>query len=278
MKFGVIVTDDDKHRGGEVGTGEYFIERFTHRNVHKDEFTPIYAITGELPKDNEIITYDGFIITGSHYSVNEGAPWMLRLEAFIRKAYYMSLEFGKPRMFGMCFGHQLIAKALGGRVDYNDNKTFYFGSVDVEVDEVFVQEEFVQEHFGKGRKPSLKMMKLHGECVVEVPKSARVIGSSSHCKHEILMYGNSILTSQGHPEYTKKEMYVTNATVVESSGHVDALSIRMQLLALEDDDVDNLTEMVRSFLRHNNRAQKAFMANSMKSKRKFLPRQQTIAT
>lgn len=257
MRFGVIVTDDDPIRGGEKGTAEYIINRFNQNNHYQDVFIPIYAISGELPPLNKILSYDGFIITGSHYSVNDGHPWQVRLEKFIRQVFFISKEFGQPRIYAMCFGHQMIAKALGGRVSHNPNQVFHFGSVDVHIESSFSNEDYVKRHFGSHqRKPSLKMMKLHGECVVSIPKVARRIGSSVQCENEILMYGKTILTSQGHPEYTKTEMEKTNAPVVKSSGRIPPKKVLEKLPTINYEDVDNLTEMVRSFLRNTNESKK----------------------
>ena len=248
MKFGIIVTDDDELWGGEKGVGDYIIRRFKERNDANDEFVAIHAVSGNLPTDDEIRSYGGFMITGSHYSVNDNFDWIDRLEHFIRKVYYRSREFGAPRMIGVCFGHQLIAKAFGSRIDNNPGDKFYFGSCTVDIAEEFEHLIYVTKRFGADIKSSMQMMKFHGECVLDKPSIASTLGSSQQCEHEILKYGNSILTTQGHPEYTKKAMSDTNAFIMERIGKLDRSEIKEQLLNIEDRDVDHLTEMVRSFL------------------------------
>jgi GMP synthase (glutamine-hydrolysing) len=53
----------------------------------------------------------GIIVTGSSSSVTEGAPWMTRLEGLLRDAVT-----SETPLLGVCFGHQLLASALGGEV------------------------------------------------------------------------------------------------------------------------------------------------------------------
>jgi len=251
MRFGIVVTDDDPIWGGEKGVGEYIVKRFEERNSGHDEFIVIQGVTGKLPSKKDILTYDGFLFTGSHHSVNDELPWIRRLEVFVRQAYQISLEFGRPRMVGICFGHQLIAKALGGRVGQNPDQEFNFGSVDVQVDERFLSKEFTNKvTFKKRRKSSITMMKFHGECVVDAPEISTPVGYSDQCQHEILMYGNTVLTTQGHPEYTKNIMEETNSKIMSRIGKLEQKQIKNNLNSIDEEDVDNCTDMINAFLHH----------------------------
>ncbi len=108
---------------------------------------------------------DGFFITGSSSSVTERAPWMLRAEQYIREID----AAGKP-LLGICFGHQLIAQALGGDVQKNP-KGREIGTVRVNVtaqDPLFGNEPRVFDANAS-----------HVDSVAKVPERARVLASTS---------------------------------------------------------------------------------------------------
>ena len=70
---------------------------------------------GVHPTDGDIDAVDGFIITGSKSSAYDDKQWIRDLEALIQK-----LHARRKKMVGICFGHQIIAKALGGVVSKSD--------------------------------------------------------------------------------------------------------------------------------------------------------------
>jgi len=152
-------------------------------------------------------------------------------------------------MYGMCFGHQIIAKSLGGKVAQNPDEKFFFGSCPVYIKDEFLNKDYVKKHFDDKKRP-FKMIKFHGECVTELPPIATIIGSSSQCQHEMLMYNDFILTSQGHPEYTKNTMKETNTAIMKRIGKLKSIDIKNYLTVIDEDHCDTLVEMVRSFLKY----------------------------
>ena len=149
-------------------------------------FAVIPVHDGEFP--DSAADYDGYIITGSSASVNGQEPWLTRLFELVRE---IKAE-GTP-LFGSCFGHQAIAKALGGEVSANP-----FGwSVGTEVTEFVRRENWTPEPGNR-----MRLYSAHQEQVTRLPAGARVIGTNHRCPVAAAAVGDRIFTTQYHPEMT----------------------------------------------------------------------------
>ncbi len=136
------------------------------------------VLDGVLPDD--VHDADGWLITGSRFGVYEEHDWIPPLEAFIRDAFAAAVP-----IVGICFGHQILAQALGGTVKKFDGG-WSVGAATYE------SENGAQE----------TMLAWHQDQVTRIPAEAKVIGSSDFCANAILAYGNKALTVQPHPEFT----------------------------------------------------------------------------
>ncbi len=131
---------------------------------------------------------DAWIITGSKFSVYDGFLWIGRLKQFVRDVY----ADGRP-LLGICFGHQLIAEALGGRVEK------YSGGWGVGLHRY----KMVTTHkFAYTQLQEFALNAMHQDQVVNLPENACVLASSAFCKYAALAYGDAVLTFQAHPEFT----------------------------------------------------------------------------
>ena len=178
MKIGILMTG---HALPEVeqALGDYDAMFARLLEGHGYDYVSYDCEGGVVPQAPD--ECDGWLITGSKHGVYENHAWIPPLEAFIRKVY----AAGTP-MVGVCFGHQIIAQALGGTVvkfdgGWSVGRTTY----DIEGQE-------------------LSLNAWHQDQVVELPEGAEVIGSSDFCANAALMYGNSIYTIQPHPEFTSE--------------------------------------------------------------------------
>lgn len=140
---------------------------------------------GVFPEGPGVV--DGWIISGSPASVNDPDPWVDRLMDLIRAI----AAAGVP-MFGACFGHQAIARALGGRVGRNPGP-FVIGRVETDY-------HAPEPWMGGGGLVSLYA--AHGEQVLDLPQGARVLAGNAACPVGAFAIGARILTTQYHPEIT----------------------------------------------------------------------------
>jgi GMP synthase-like glutamine amidotransferase len=131
---------------------------------------------------------DAWIITGSPHGVYEDHVWLQPAMQFVRDALA-----AKRRTLGICFGHQLMAQAMGGHVE-KSSKGWATG-----IHQYTLTEE------GKKRIPlpqSLSLLAIHQDQVVKQPPSSTLLASSAFCDFAAFGYGEHGLSFQGHPEFT----------------------------------------------------------------------------
>jgi len=181
MRIGLLVCDHVRPEFLEI-SGDYddmFRRLFADR---EDVEVAVYdAINGELPTDPS--DADAWLTTGSRHSVNDDEPWIRDLEAFVREVAAGGVPF-----VGICFGHQLIAKALGGSVVKSDRG---WG--------IGVQEVELSEDLGWG--DSYRVLTSYQDQVDSLPPGAEILGWNEHCPVSVMGVGSNILGLQGHPEF-----------------------------------------------------------------------------
>lgn len=142
------------------------------------------SVIGETPSSPS--ECDAWITTGSRHSVNDDAQWVRDLEDFVR-----TIESSRRPFVGICFGHQLLAKALGGEVASAETGW----SVGVKEIRVRPGVEFIPSSVS-----SLRMFNSNREQVVSTPDGADVIAWSEPCPVSMMTLGDFMLGIQGHPE------------------------------------------------------------------------------
>lgn len=129
---------------------------------------------------------EAVLITGAAAGVYDGLEWIAPLEDFVRAAYA-----NKTPMVGVCFGHQLIAQALGGTVRKSE-KGWGIGR---HVYQVLPENGVVDGD-------AVAIAASHQDQVIEPPDDALTILSSDFTPHAGLLYANgATLTVQPHPEF-----------------------------------------------------------------------------
>jgi GMP synthase-like glutamine amidotransferase len=186
-------------------------------------FETFRVVDGEFPAS--VNTCDGWLITGSRHGAYEDHPWIPPLEDFIREAYAAHVP-----MVGICFGHQIVAQAMGGKVERNPNG-WAVGATDYDF----------------GGKP-LRLNAWHRDQVTQVPPTAQVIGRNDFCTNAALLYDDRTFTVQAHPEFRPE--FVNGLMETRGKGLVpdDLMAIARDRLPLEIDDramADQITDFFK---------------------------------
>ena len=150
---------------------------FRHYNV---EF-------GEYPQ--EIDECDGYIITGSKKSVYDDEAWIHVLMDFVRR-----LHEEKKKVVGICFGHQIVAHALGGETKPAEDGW----GVGVHQSRITSYKEFMAPD-----QSEFSLLVMHMDQVTSLPDGAELLATSDFCPNAMYAIGDHVLTFQGHPEFEK---------------------------------------------------------------------------
>jgi GMP synthase-like glutamine amidotransferase len=138
-------------------------------------FRTYRVLEGQFPA--HVTDCDGWLITGSRHGAYEDHPWIPPLEQFIRDSFAAHVP-----MVGICFGHQIIAQAMGGKVEKFAGG-WAVGAQDYD--------------FGG---TSLTLNAWHQDQVTQAPAGAKVVASNDFCANAALLYDHAF-TVQAHPEF-----------------------------------------------------------------------------
>lgn len=186
MRLGVLKTDALKPEFVEQ-FGEYpaMFERYFALAGAQFELVTYDVQQGEYPASIDEV--DSYLITGSKSSVYDPEPWIEPLKGFINQ-----LHDAKKKLVGICFGHQIIAEALGGKTE----KAAQGWCVGVQ----YAQLNEVAGAYGLEGQ-SFAIISSHQDQVTVLAKDAEVLASTPSCPVSAMGIGQHILTFQGHPEF-----------------------------------------------------------------------------
>jgi GMP synthase (glutamine-hydrolysing) len=160
---------------------------------------------------------DAFVMTGSSASVTEHAPWMLRAQELLRRIAHA----GVP-LLGICFGHQLIAQALGGQVERNPRGR--------EIGTVRLQ-RVADDPLFAGLPRAFDIHATHVDAVTRMPVGAALLATTAKDHVSAFRLGHKIHGVQFHPEFDADVMrsyLIARAHLVRQEGG-DPVALRAEV-------------------------------------------------
>jgi GMP synthase-like glutamine amidotransferase len=201
MKIGILQTGHSPEALRDVhgDYNEMFMRLLGGPNT---EFETFPMLANEFPAHPSVA--DAWLVTGSSCGVYDGFPWIATLKAFLRQVHEEQVP-----LVGICFGHQIIAEALGGKVEK------FLGGWSCGL-----------KHYDMaGRDTPAALFAWHQDQVVVPPQGAEIIAWSDFCRYAGLRVGDRTLTFQAHPEFDQEYVRALATARRETIGNAMAAAV-----------------------------------------------------
>ncbi|KAJ0749515.1 putative glutamine amidotransferase [Helianthus annuus] len=219
-----------------------FVAAFGDDEEQEEKWDMYRVVDGEFPDMNELENYDGFVVSGSPYDAYGDDNWILELCHLLQTLYSM-----QKKVLGICFGHQVLCRALGGKVGKSDS------GWDIGLRKVNIVKDFSPCSFLETfveTPPALTIIECHQDEVWEVPTGAQVIAFSDKTGVEMFTIGDHILGIQGHPEYPKDILNnLIDRLLNQDSIETELANVARSKLETADPDNKCWQEICKAFLK-----------------------------
>lgn len=189
LRVGLLLCDDvDDDAQARYGT---YSDMFRNSIAAVDgglALHPVRCDRGELPDSPD--DFDAYLISGSRHAVYDPQPWIAQLQEFVR-----GCRARRKKTVGICFGHQLIAHALGGEA----RKATAGWGLGVHAARITCPQPWMEN----GGPDTYRLIAIHQDQVVALPPGFRVIATSDFCPVNLFTGDGVMLGIQGHPEFDK---------------------------------------------------------------------------
>ena len=176
---------------------------------------------------------DAYVLTGSKYSCYEDIHWINQLKQFVVECHAQN-----KKLIGICFGHQLIAQALGGSVQKHD-KGWGIGMASSDVR--------TTPQWLTPKQPQFNLLVSHQDQVTRLPQQASLVASNEFCPIAGYHVNHTILTFQGHPEFNHdylQYIMTQRREVIGEQAYQQAIESLQQ-----DEDNELVAQWIVNFIR-----------------------------
>ena len=149
------------------------------------EMVTFEVCNGHFP--DAVASCDAYVCTGSRYSVYDEVDWIQELQRFVRELYAREKAY-----VGVCFGHQLLGEALGGKVE----KAPGGWCVGVHTFQVIQPENWMTPF-----QAAYRLMMMCQDQIIDLPPDSTVLATTPACPVGMLRVGPRMLGLQAHPEF-----------------------------------------------------------------------------
>ncbi|MCG9552903.1 GMP synthase [Vibrio sp. Isolate32] len=186
MKIGVLICDDVSP-ALELEHGNYkaMFSRLLLAVDKTLELKFYWLNHNEFP--DELTECDAYMTTGSKSGIMDDDAWIIRMEDLVRQIHLAQIPF-----VGICFGHQMLAKALGGEV-YRAKVGWGIGTV---IAKVYKPQVWMKPYQNK-----FNLLVSHQDQVLRIPDNAQAIAGNDFCPVSMMQVGQTSLGIQAHPEF-----------------------------------------------------------------------------
>jgi GMP synthase (glutamine-hydrolysing) len=161
---------------------------------------------------------DAYITSGSKYSVNQSEPWIQQFELFIR-----ALLVAKKKLIAICFGHQMVARALAIKVV---TRPLSLGLLPHQVNDM-----------DDNGLTQVRLCAIHNEQITALPVHARLFASHASCPYAGFKIEDHVLSIQAHPEFSRDYLLALMALRTDTIAEATYASAMASLINATDADV-----------------------------------------
>lgn len=202
-----------------------------------NSISPLFSVNAE--KDEILPNYTqcaGVVITGSHSMVTNMAPWAENLQNWLN----ILLQKEIP-VFGICYGHQLLAKTAKGNADFHPK------GKEIGTKKIFLTQEGKKDILFKNIPNEFYAHTTHDQSVTELPPNAICLAYNDHEKNHAVRIGKCAWGVQFHPEYNEEIM---EAYINEQKTELNRLKINIKNIVQDIRNTEYAKQLLKNFAQY----------------------------